>query len=69
MEKNLDELKKMYHQSYYLNNADGEMEKDFTKKLDECMLLAQRILYKNNTLDLDSITPKRYQEITFNETI
>ena len=69
MKKNLDELKKMYDQSYYLPNADGEIQREFTKKLDECLLLAQRILYKNNDLDLDNIHPKRYQEITFNETI
>jgi hypothetical protein len=67
MENILDKLKKMYDKSYYLDNVDFELQNELTKKLDECLLIAQRIAYKNNTLDIDGITSKRYKQVSFNE--
>ena len=65
----LQQLEKTMHESNYLLENMTNEQIDLSNKLDECLLIAQRIAYRNNELDFDKITPKRYLQITFNETI
>jgi len=60
----LEKLEKMYHESNYLFEFMTDDVENLNKKLDECLLIAQRIAYKNNTLNIDNITPKRLLKIT-----
>tara|TARA_R100000951_G_scaffold88711_1_gene76788 strand:+ start:335 stop:544 length:210 start_codon:yes stop_codon:yes gene_type:complete len=69
MEKFLQQLEKTMHESNYLLENMTKEQIDLIDKLNECLLIAQRIAYRNNVLDFDKITPKRYLEITLNETI